>query len=270
MTDRIARYARNEAGRDFVVSDIHGCFDLVIEAMRKVGFDRTADRLFSVGDTIDRGPDSARARAFLECDFVYAVRGNHEDMFLEIYEEGAPSQRDLAIMLSTRTALRNGMDWWLGLDEPAQIALIERFRSLPIAIEVETPRGSVGLVHAEVPAGMDWDTFLRKVDSGCPATIKSALWGRDRIGSGDQSGVRGIDRLFCGHTPIPGPARAGNVYYLDTGAVFGLLKDDPGRGRLTMAGLTECSRLMSAAPPNARIDVRNQMVPEAPFGKYST
>lgn len=265
MTGRVARYAANTKGRDFVVGDIHGCFDLVIEAMRKVGFNQGADRLFSVGDTVDRGPQSPRSTAFIDCLFTHPIRGNHEDMFLEIYEDGEPDEEALAYM--TR---RNGMSWWMKLSAAERSAMIERFRALPIAIEVQTARGTVGIVHAEVPAGMDWQTFTDKIEAGCAETIKTALWDRDRIESGDCSGVRGIGRVYCGHTPVNRPSRAGNVHYLDTGAVFGLLGDNPLRGRLTMAALMEGTRMMAAAPPDSMTDIRNAESPVTPFGNYAT
>jgi len=62
---RVMRLGRNEKGRDFVVGDIHGAFDLVIDAMKAVNFDPEADRLLSVGDLIDRGAGSHRCAAFL-------------------------------------------------------------------------------------------------------------------------------------------------------------------------------------------------------------
>ena len=50
-----------------------------------------SDRLFFVGDLIDRGPASERCVEFLSSPSVYAVRGNHEDMLLELYADGAPT-----------------------------------------------------------------------------------------------------------------------------------------------------------------------------------
>lgn len=49
----------NEVGKDFIVGDIHGCLDQLKFQLSVTGFDKSKDRLFSVGDLIDRGPDSA-------------------------------------------------------------------------------------------------------------------------------------------------------------------------------------------------------------------
>lgn len=67
----------NTQGTDYVVGDIHGCFDLVDQALARLGFAPDQDRLLCVGDLIDRGPQSAQVDAFLARPYVYAVRGNH-------------------------------------------------------------------------------------------------------------------------------------------------------------------------------------------------
>ena len=56
----------NETGRDFVVGDVHGMFDSVETALAKVDFHPERDRLFSVGDLIDRGPQSKDVVRFLD------------------------------------------------------------------------------------------------------------------------------------------------------------------------------------------------------------
>jgi serine/threonine protein phosphatase 1 len=54
----IKKFELNEKGRDFVVGDIHGCFDLLSNNLKEIGFDESVDRLFSVGDLVDRGKQS--------------------------------------------------------------------------------------------------------------------------------------------------------------------------------------------------------------------
>ena len=52
------RFAQNTVGRDFAVGDIHGCFTELQRGLDAIGFDPSTDRLFSVGDLVDRGPES--------------------------------------------------------------------------------------------------------------------------------------------------------------------------------------------------------------------
>ena len=78
MTDErgMARaVGRNPAagGRDWVVGDVHGCFRTLRDALLAIDFDDGRDRLFSVGDLIDRGPNSIKAVDWLESGRLSAV-----------------------------------------------------------------------------------------------------------------------------------------------------------------------------------------------------
>ena len=46
----------NPAGRDLAAGDVHGHFDTLEQALEQIAFDPVSDRLFSVGDLVDRGP----------------------------------------------------------------------------------------------------------------------------------------------------------------------------------------------------------------------
>jgi serine/threonine protein phosphatase 1 len=85
---------------------------------------------------------------------------------------------------------------------------------------IHSQRGNIGVIHAEVPIGMDWNTFKNAIQSGHEATIEACLTNRTRIHSGVTSPVDGVGRIFCGHTPqlAGGPKHLGNVVCVDTGA----------------------------------------------------
>jgi serine/threonine protein phosphatase 1 len=53
----IKKLPANTQGTDYVVGDLHGCFKLLERLLADVQFDKANDRLFSVGDLADRGPD---------------------------------------------------------------------------------------------------------------------------------------------------------------------------------------------------------------------
>jgi len=263
------KFDRNLAGRDFVVGDIHGAYDLVIQGMKAAKFNPACDRLFAVGDLIDRGPGSHRTARFLRQPYVHAVRGNHEDMLLQLYSGGEPP-----VEILQWAAKRNGFSWWLDTPTDTREAILAAVRDLPLVIEVDTPRGTVGLVHAEVPIGMEWSPFLQKLAAGDERVIESALWGRTRLNSGDTSGVIGIGRLFVGHTPQwEGMRRLANIYAVDTGATFAELgrEDLPG-ARLTMANLAmqtvDLTQHLPASPGN--VEVRDGAIGDNPFGQYAT
>lgn len=204
------RFEQNTQGHDYVVGDIHGRFDLLENGMALVRFNPWADRLFSVGDLVDRGPRSAEAQDWLREPWFHAVRGNHEQMCIE----SDPGMH-----------LVNGGAWFLALDEKQQEAVRAAFDELPIAIEIAVGDGIVGIVHAEVP-GDDWPAF-RTMLQAPPAIMDHiesfALWGRDVIRRRAPvfAGVTGVTKVYVGHTPLEQTLAIENVHYIDTGAVFG-------------------------------------------------
>lgn len=261
----VLRLPTNEQGRDFVIGDIHGAFTSVWRAMKEVRFNPDVDRLLCVGDLIDRGPDSHRVARFLAQPYVHSVLGNHEAMLLELYEQGEPPP-----LLIKWFAQRNGFSWWLGADAQTRQVILDAIRELPIVLEVDSPRGLVGLVHADVPAGMSWEAFTDRIRAGDKDVMQTALWGRDRLQSGDQSGVEGVGRVFVGHTiQWGGLRRLGNLYGIDTGAIFAELDLKPA-ARVTMVNSLMETQLLSTPGPQTRCDARDGAVPKHPFGQYQS
>lgn len=212
MKTLVRRFAANTKGRDLIVGDIHGCFTRLGEALRGVGFNPEAgDRLFSVGDLVDRGPESIEALNFLALDFVHAVSGNHEDMAVR-WPNGNMDWGNYAA---------NGGGWMIALDEEMQREVAAALGALPVAIELETAGGLVGIVHAECPFD-DWGAFTHKLeDQSLPSgyrnqMIDAAQWSRTRIESGFAGDVAGVRAVVVGHTPMRNWTSLGNTLYIDT------------------------------------------------------
>ncbi len=75
----------------FVVSDIHGHGTLLKNALKEAGFDRYNDRhlLVCCGDYFDRGSENLMTLKYLDViDNKLLLRGNHEDMLLDIFNTG--------------------------------------------------------------------------------------------------------------------------------------------------------------------------------------
>ena len=249
-----------------MVGDIHGAYDLVVAALKQAKFHPDRDRLIGVGDTHDRGPQSYRSAAFLQQGYVFEVRGNHEDMLLDLYSGEPPSEEVLRFMCQF-----NGMGLWLELSEDQRQEMLASIRQLPLVIEIETARGTVGVVHADVPADQTWPEFLERVQNLDSETIKVALWGRDRIKSRSNAGVTGVGRVFVGHTPQwNGVTRYGNVYAIDTGAIYGQLNAKEA-GHLTVARVSTNTGILSQ-PPKVH-DLINLCdfddESQEPFGQYA-
>lgn len=216
MTPRVLRLAANTVGRDYVIGDVHGAFDLVQKAMEAVGFRRDVDRLLCVGDLVDRGMDSARVERLLRLPCVFAVRGNHDALVADCDPELV---RALAIVNF------NGMSWLRDLPNNQVARIQQALKALPYAIEIASADGSepTGIVHAQVPTNWDWPTFVEALcewpeDDGL---FEDALCSRYKFDHNDKSVVKGVKRVFCGHCiSWDGPRVLGNTVFADTGATY--------------------------------------------------
>ncbi|MDR5824726.1 metallophosphoesterase [Caballeronia sp. LZ043] len=211
----VQRFTRNTCGRDFAVGDIHGHFTLLQRRLEEIGFDAGQDRLFSVGDLVDRGPESDDALDWIDHPWFHAVRGNHEDMAIR-WPSGNMDRANYAA---------NGGSWNITNPRAHQLAVSSALGALPIAIEVETETGLVGIVHADCPRPT-WSEFTAELvdpdlaNSRRRALFEHALWSRDRIQGEDHTSVPDVRAVIVGHTPLKRPAVLGNVHFIDTGGWY--------------------------------------------------
>lgn len=207
-------YTTNKKGRDFVVGDIHGMFESLENLLRGISFNPSNDRVFAVGDLIDRGPQSHRVLEFLDQPWFFSIKGNHEIMLIE-------SEYDKNMFRSWTT--NNGGDWWLTIPEDQQKIIRDRLTELPIVIEVSTDSGKIGLVHADIPTGMTWREFVSGIQTD-EELCNYVLWSRNRIRhyriTQSTDRVEDIDLVVLGHTPVENPIHISNICYLDTGAAY--------------------------------------------------
>lgn len=75
--------------RTIVIGDIHGCLK-ALNAVIDAAAPTSEDTIVTVGDYVDRGPDSKgvidRLLELRESHRLVALRGNHEEMMLEVIE----------------------------------------------------------------------------------------------------------------------------------------------------------------------------------------
>lgn len=207
---RFRRLLANIRGRDLAVGDIHGHFQRLEQCLEAVGFDPAVDRLFSVGDLVDRGPHSEVVLEWLAQPWFHAVQGNHEALAITRVRGG---RLDLDMYRAA------GGSWFLDLPRAAQLRFAERFEQLPIAIEVESAAGLVGLLHADSPFA-DWAVLRSwlELELDHDSKVREVCqWSRRRLKEGDTQPVQGLRALLVGHTPVLEAKLLGNVSHLDTG-----------------------------------------------------
>lgn len=202
---QLARFSANTQGRDFAVGDIHGCFTALQKALDHINFNPAKDRLFSVGDLVDRGPESHQVLDWLNRPWFHAICGNHDFMIW---------RSALGNPYPKVNYLEHGGGWLNELDQDTQRRVGERLVALPLAIEVETPEGLVGLVHADCPYD-DWQEMQNHPLSESAADC--CLWSRERYQRSYDTPVRNVRAIIHGHTTVAVMKKLGNVIFIDTG-----------------------------------------------------
>ncbi|MDR5784127.1 metallophosphoesterase [Caballeronia sp. LZ065] len=217
----VCRHPANNAGRDFVVGDLHGCVDALRYLLHEIHFDGSRDRLFSVGDLVDRGTDSLAAVDLIDKPWFYPVLGNHEDSLIAVATGAMRRQAWYAI----------GGAWaeTLGDDHLGELAV--RLAKLPLVRIVGEGAERFNVLHAEF-FGSDADLDAADYSDD---VRNQMLWGRDlALGQADPGQQRGLSPTYCGHTPMRAIKQIGSQIFIDTGAFA-----SEGRLTIVQAGTDE-------------------------------
>jgi serine/threonine protein phosphatase 1 len=264
MKKRIQKLAGNSIGKDYVIGDLHGCYSLLCDLLARIQFNPEFDRLFSVGDLIDRGPESLRCLALLNESWFYPVLGNHEKMLLDFFKPYMESGYITEFERDDETGfLDNGGEWVKDYYIRSQRQMQTEFnhclnlvKQLPTILVVGEANNRFNLIHAEL-FRQDYQTSHQLVwtdqdidDWYLKQTIPEAvdhrlLWGRtimlnllDKVK--DIPIYPGLSITFCGHSYDAGVRQALSHICLDTGAYIGFkTNEDTGSYGLTLYDLNE-------------------------------
>ncbi|MBD3612814.1 MAG: metallophosphoesterase, partial [Hydrogenovibrio crunogenus] len=229
---------KNRMGRDFIIGDIHGHKKRLFKALESVNFDESKDRLFALGDLIDRGKNSLAVLTMLyEKPWFYSIRGNHEQMLIERFDLPFAKPLYMSAVRTQSDAIKdhrnNGGKWFDKLSsEVAKQRIHQNLSQLPYAITLETELGEIGLVHAEVPGRFDsWAAFIDGLIQN-KKVQEEAIWNRLAIESvwsverdcywvpefqDEPKFVKEVIATVHGHTPVKTPVIWGNQVWIDTG-----------------------------------------------------
>jgi hypothetical protein len=187
-----------------IFGDIHGCIDELTRLFEILN-DGTR-KMISIGDLVDRGPDSVGCVRFVKDNFDYAVKGNHDSKLHRKIENDSVKY-----------------DYQDVLDEfrlPENAELVEWLKNLPTNIDF----GDFVVAHAAHPY---WNELRPKKirdlnlygftdgilnDQGFPARLPWAhKWGK----------VMGDKLMIHGHNAVRHPEFNDGVVNVDTGCVYG-------------------------------------------------
>ena len=110
----------------------------------------------------------------------------------------------------------HGGGWLDECDAATRAAVAEAWRALLLAIEMETPTGKVGLIHADFPYD-DWPAIHGRDFS--EGGEEACLWSMDRHRRRCEQPIRHVRAVVQGHLTLPSPWQLGKVHYIDTGGL---------------------------------------------------
>lgn len=123
--------------------------------------------------------------------------GNHESLAITCLQGG---RLDLEMYRAA------GGGWFIDMPEEEQAIFVEQFLQLPIALEVQTDAGLIGLLHADSPFN-DWsalrDSLLFDDDAGVREVCQ---WSRQRLKEGNSEIVAGYAPCWWGIRRCCGPS----------------------------------------------------------------
>ena len=272
---RCLRVPSNPKGRDLVVGDLHGHRGLLEDALEQLDFDPSRDRVLSVGDLIDRGPESLATLSLIEEPWFQAVLGNHELMLLNFL--GYYGSR-----LHSRKSYASGGGEWINeaiSSNPKTIArLADRVAALPLAIYVE---GDVpfNVMHGDLhPIGSRQDVLFGE-ETLCVHKADAATSSRANFGAAlkwellglrfeshqvqiSPSPIGELPITYVGHSPIRHIIVHDSYVYIDQGVCAPTRRADPTPPTLLdhrrfaywLSGVAIARDRASAASPRLRTD----------------
>ena len=167
----------------YAIGDVQGCYETLRYLLEKINFDRDLDRLWFVGDLVNRGPQTLETLRFVqglgEC--AITVLGNHELHLLAIFYGGHETRNGDTLDDVLRASDCEQLAGWL--------------RTLPLMHEDEKQvivhagiphiwdLGSAGLAAREVETvirGSAYIKYFENMYGNFPEVWKDSLFGMDR------------------------------------------------------------------------------------------
>ena len=237
----VQKFQPNSKGKDYITGDIHGMYDLLMYHLKNsLNFNFKKDRLFIVGDLIDRGQQSVECLKLLNNDWCFSILGNHESMMLSSYYH-EHIKHDLIFKVWLKDAVQKWLNghgkWFNSLLEETQEELVDIALGLPLFIELETKQGKkIGISHGDfyledwndiypliteydnkinyltnqLETTNDKNTIQQILDSNVyflPRELELFLWERSKYNDmhafdNDNYHVKNIDLITVGHSVI--------------------------------------------------------------------
>ena len=215
---KIEKINESDYNRIFVMSDIHGQYDLFLKMLGKIDLKRE-DLLVIMGDICDRGEKSYEI--YMKCMKMIKlgynlkfILGNHEDMLLEDLENDYPIryETEYSVYRNSKYFDKKNMKNWHEENFRVEIEwLVEWLKNCPLII--------FGNENIFVHAGLDLQTALKEQERETVLWTREEFWLMENV---ELEEYRGKNTYF-GHTPnINGriSQKTDKISGIDCGAFF--------------------------------------------------
>ena len=192
--------------RSLVIGDIHGQYDALRCVLDRSGYDPEYDRLISLGDEVDGGPDSYKVIDYLAAlPNVISVRSNHMDWWMNYIKT--------TVELPIWTAQGGRATLW----------------SYECANRGKVPIRHTEYAHKAIPYYIDSKNRIFIHGGFIPNVplekqdIETFIWDRQLIGYARNNVINDFNHVFVGHTTTVyyhslTPLTFNNLTMMDTGA----------------------------------------------------
>ena len=215
---KIEKIDENDYNRIFVMSDIHGQYDLFLKMLDKIKLKRE-DLLVIIGDICDRGKKSYEI--YMKCMKMIKlgynlkfILGNHEDMLLEDLENDYPIryETEYSVFRNSKYFENKDMKDWHEENFLEEIEwLVKWLKNCPLIIS--------GNENIFVHAGLDLNKVLEKQEKETVLWTRDEFWIMENVELEEYKGKN----IYFGHTPnINGriSKKTDRIKGIDCGAFF--------------------------------------------------
>ena len=215
---KIEKINENDYNRIFVMSDIHGQYDLFLKMLDRIDLKRE-DLLVIIGDICDRGKKSYEI--YMKCmkmrKLGYNLKfilGNHEDMLLEDLENDYPIryETEYSVFRNSKYFENKDMKDWHEENFLEEIEwLVKWLKNCPLIIS--------GNENIFVHAGLDLNKGLEKQEKETVLWTREEFWLMENVELEEYKGKN----IYFGHTPnINGriSKKTDRIKGIDCGAFF--------------------------------------------------
>ena len=215
---KIEKIDENDYNRIFIMSDIHGQYDLFLKMLDKIKLKRE-DLLVIIGDICDRGKKSYEI--YMKCMKMIKlgynlkfILGNHEDMLLEDLENDYPIryETEYSVFRNSKYFENKDMKDWHEENFLEEIEwLVKWLKNCSLIIS--------GNENIFVHAGLDLKKVLEKQEKETVLWTREEFWIMENVELEEYKGKN----IYFGHTPnINGriSKKTDRIKGIDCGAFF--------------------------------------------------